>query len=49
VKDANETVGGLEILHWRGPDALNFYIEAVVRLSDQRILFAFEADVDVEI
>jgi hypothetical protein len=49
VKYANEIVGDFEILHWRGPDVLNFYIEAVAKLPDQRILFAFEADVDVEI
>lgn len=43
----NEIVGDQEIMHWGRPKSEKVYIEVVARLPDQRVLFAFEADIEL--
>lgn len=45
----NELVGDQELFHWGGPKTVNFWIEVDVRLPDQRVLFAFAADVEMHV
>jgi hypothetical protein len=45
----NEIVGDQEIMHWGRPKVEQVYIEVVARLPDERVLFAFEADVELAI
>lgn len=45
----NEIVGDQEIMHWGRRKTEQVYIEVVARLPDERILFAFEADVEFTI
>ncbi|OAL04760.1 hypothetical protein IQ06DRAFT_290785 [Phaeosphaeriaceae sp. SRC1lsM3a] len=49
VKGENVLVGDMGIGHWGKAQNVSIYAEAVARLPDQRVLWAIEAEVDVEI
>lgn len=45
----NELLGDQELFHWGTPKTVNFWIEADARLPDQRVFFAFAADVEIDV
>lgn len=42
----NEIVGDQELMHWGPRKTVQFYLEVLARLPDERLLFAFEADLE---